>query len=100
MRVWSLLLIQDCRDSDNLLPPRLPTAAHARAAQRRARAGASFCGDRFHAGAHLVERGLAGGASLIRSRAVRRDFVMERDAHLVERGLVDFRLTSPRVRGE
>src|SRR5579872_5511191 len=80
--------------------PRLPPAPHAGAAERRARAGPTLSRNRFHAGAHLVERRLAGLGAVVCSGPVRRDFVMERNTHFVERGLVDFRLTSPRVRGE
>src|SRR6185437_184384 len=80
--------------------PRFPPAAHAGAAKRRARAGAAFCRDRFHTWSHLVERRLPGFGAIVCSRPMRGDFVIERDAHFVERGLADFRLNSPRVRGE
>ena len=68
--------------------------------------GSRLPGTELNAGAHLVEVRLARTAAPRRVGAVRRDLVVERDAHLVERGLVDLasftspRFTSPRARGE
>jgi hypothetical protein len=91
-----------------LTPPRLPAAAHAGAAEGRARAGRiALAGHRLNAGAHLVEVRLARTAAPPPAGAMRGGLVIERDAHLIERGLVDFAsltsprfLTSPRLRGE
>jgi hypothetical protein len=89
-----------------LTPPRLPAAAHAGAAEGRARAGRiALAGHRLNGGAYLVEVRLARTAAPSRVGPVRRNLVVERDAHLVERGLVDFasftspRFTSPRRAG-
>src|SRR5215212_5495790 len=81
-------------------PPWLPAAAHARPAGGRARAAIGF---RLRARSHLVEPWLARAFALraFAAGAVRRDLVVERDAHLVEIGLVDTalpltRLSAPR----
>src|SRR5262249_43067780 len=69
----------------NLPSPWLPPAAHARLAHGRARAAAAV-GLRFRPPTLLVECWLARSAAL--AAAVRSDLVVERDAHLVEIGLV------------
>src|SRR5262249_37723758 len=80
-----------------LASPRPPAAARAGAAAGGARAAVGF---RLGAGAHFIERRFARAAVV---RAMRRHFVGERDAHLVERRLVNAAclacFTSPRCAG-
>src|SRR5262249_34486307 len=71
-----------------LPPPRLPSTPHPGLAQGRARAAAWAMGLRLRSRAHLVEGGLARGVAFV-AGAVRRDLVIERDAHFVEGGFVD-----------
>src|SRR5262249_25683929 len=69
-------------------PPRwLPAAAHAWAAKRRARAAASTSRNRLHTRTHFVERGLAWSLA---AGTHGLHLVIERDAHFIEAGLVDF----------
>ena len=76
-------------------PARLEAAVHAGLAERRARAGGvAFAGNGFDARAHFVEVRLARCVAS-RAGAVRGDFVVERDAHFVERGLVRARGPTP-----
>src|ERR1700722_16536712 len=97
---------------EQLPPARLPDAAHAGPAQRRARAGISwrlgrafdarrfspFSGHGFHTRPHLVQIWLARGAAFWRAGAKWRDLGVEGDTHLVERGLLDpTRPTPPRL---
>src|SRR5262249_61802418 len=72
-------------------PPRLPPAAHARLARRRARAGARSMRLGLRSRAHLVEGGLA--RALV-AGSMRRDLVVERDAHFIEGGFVDAALAT------
>src|SRR2546423_13461069 len=69
-----------------LPPPRLPAAALAWLSARRAWAGAGAIGLRLGSRTHLVERGLARALVV---GAMRRDLVIERDAHLIEAWFVD-----------
>src|ERR1700733_14259043 len=76
-------------------PSWLEAAVHAGFSQRRAWAGwVAFAGDGFDARAHFVEVRLARGVAP-RAVAVRGDFVVERDAHFVEGGLVRARGPTP-----
>src|ERR1700678_1157726 len=99
----------------DLMPAaRPPAAAHTRPAERRARAGflrpcrasgaprlLHFARHRLYTRTHFVERRFVRcGAFACAAGAMRRDFVVERDAHFVERRLVDFALfPSPRCAG-
>src|ERR1700704_4166753 len=82
-----------------LPPSRLEATAHTGAAGGGARAGAIGLG--FRAGAHLVKRRLARRLALRPFRwafpawSMGQALVVERDAHLVERGLVH--LAAPSV---
>src|SRR5262249_4494707 len=78
--------------------PRLPAATHTGAAKRRAQAagGLIFLPCRARGAPRLLLlpcRACGAPRLLACARPVRRDFVMERNAHFVERGLVDFTAT-------
>src|SRR5580704_19039876 len=80
-----------------LAPAWLKAAVHAGFSQRRAWAGGvAFAGNGFDTRAHFVEVRLARcAASRIGAGAVRGDFVVECDAHFVERGFVRARGPTP-----
>src|SRR5712672_938185 len=80
-------ILRQCRRQCKLLsPPRLPAAALAWLATGRAWAGAGAIRLRFRSRPHLVEGGFARALVV---GAMRRDLVIERDAHFIEVGFVD-----------